>query len=105
LLLDTGQLKVRADIVFTRQRLAVFVDGCFWHACPQHGTTPITNTTYWSPKLQRNAERDRAVNAALTASGWQVVRIWAHEPVESACGTVIHALTMIEHTFDHSGSL
>jgi len=102
--LETGQLKVRPDIVFTRQRVAVFVDGCFWHVCPEHGRTPTTNTTYWSPKLQRNVDRDRAVNAALAASGWQVVRIWVHEPLEAACARVIHAVKEIEHTFDHRGS-
>jgi DNA mismatch endonuclease, patch repair protein len=76
---------VRPDIVFTRARLAVFIDGCFWHACPIHGNQPRANTDYWGPKLARNVARDRAVDAALAAAGWQVLRVWEHEdPVASA---------------------
>lgn len=70
---------VRPDIVFTRQKLAVFIDGCFWHACPIHGNAPSVNTSYWQPKLQRNVDRDRAVDHALTAAGWHVLRAWEHE--------------------------
>ncbi|WP_224548557.1 very short patch repair endonuclease [Mesorhizobium sp. CA16] len=70
------------DIVFTRARLAVFVDGCFWHGCPQHGTMPKSNLDYWSMKLKRNQDRDTAVNAALRAQGWRVLRYWAHEIAE-----------------------
>jgi len=72
---------IRPDIVFTRARLAVFVDGCFWHACPQHGTQPRANTDYWRPKLERNVARDRAVDEALADAGWRVLRAWEHEPV------------------------
>jgi DNA mismatch endonuclease Vsr len=76
---------VRPDIVFTRARLAVFIDGCFWHACPIHGNQPRTNIDYWGPKLAGNVARDRAVDAALVAAGWQVLRVWEHEdPVASA---------------------
>jgi DNA mismatch endonuclease (patch repair protein) len=63
----------------------VFVDGCFWHACPLHGNQPRTNTEYWRPKLARNVARDRAVDAALGQAGWRVLRAWEHEdPVEIA---------------------
>src|SRR5689334_11798935 len=69
---------VRVDIAFPRRRLAVFVDGCFWHACPTHGNAPRHNHEYWSVKLRRNVERDRRVDAELEASGWRVLRIWEH---------------------------
>ena len=75
----TPERLVRPDVVFTRARVAVFVDGCFWHCCSIHGNVPRANTAYWEPKLQRNVIRDRAVNAALEASGWTVLRAWEHE--------------------------
>jgi DNA mismatch endonuclease (patch repair protein) len=65
--------------------VAVFVDGCFWHRCPDHGTRPRTNVGYWRAKLDRNVERDRANDAALAAARWRVVRVWEHEdPAEAA---------------------
>jgi DNA mismatch endonuclease (patch repair protein) len=78
----------RADIVFTRLRIAVFVDGCFWHSCPIHGTEPKTNADYWIPKLERNRLRDTETTRALEASGWTVVRIWEHESVADASARV-----------------
>lgn len=93
-------IKVRPDIVFTAKKVAVFVDGCFWHVCPTHGRQPTTNEWYWTPKLERNMARDRTVNAALRTAGWQVVRIWEHEPVEVAVRTVVDALESGEHVFD-----
>ena len=66
-------------MVFTRARVAVFVDGCFWHACPEHGRQPAMNTGYWQLKLARNVERDKETNAALEAAGWVVLRVWEHE--------------------------
>lgn len=76
---------VRPDVAFPRHRLAVFVDGCFWHCCPDHGNVPQANSGYWRPKLERNVARDRAVDAALAAEGWRVVRAWEHEdPVRVA---------------------
>lgn len=75
----TTERLVRPDVVFTRARVAVFIDGCFWHCCPVHGNVPRANTEYWVPKLARNAARDRDVNAALVAAGWTVVRGWEHE--------------------------
>jgi DNA mismatch endonuclease (patch repair protein) len=88
-----GQL-VRPDVVFTRAKVAVFVDGCFWHSCPQHGTTPRSNRDYWEPKLARNAYRDRANSEALRRSGWRVVRIWEHEDLDSGLGAVEEALRL-----------
>ncbi|MFC9893051.1 very short patch repair endonuclease [Nocardia sp. NPDC127579] len=69
----------RADVVFPRLRVAVYVDGCFWHRCPQHATDPKNNAEWWAAKLAANVTRDRATDAALRAAGWQVVRIWEHE--------------------------
>jgi DNA mismatch endonuclease (patch repair protein) len=69
----------RPDFVFKRERVAVFVDGCFWHACPRCFRRPRSNNTYWDAKLQRNRQRDRTVNRELRRLGWKVLRIWAHE--------------------------
>ena len=66
----------KPDFVFRRERVAVFVDGCFWHGCPRHATKPATRAAWWAAKLKRNAQRDRAVTRVLRASGWTVVRIW-----------------------------
>jgi len=90
--LDLTGARVRPDIAFTARRVAVFVDGCFWHCCPEHGTRPANNTWYWGPKLARNIERDRSADAALAAAGWRVVRIWEHETLEAAVGAVVAAL-------------
>ncbi|MFD6389328.1 very short patch repair endonuclease [Nocardia sp. NPDC060259] len=87
-----GRRPVRPDIVFTARRVAVFVDGCFWHACPEHGRSPTTNEWYWTPKLRRNVTRDREADAALSTAGWTVVRVWEHEPVASALTAVVDKL-------------
>jgi hypothetical protein len=71
----------------------VFVDGCFWHACPEHGSKPRANEWYWGPKLIKNVERDRVNDAALILAGWTVVRLWEHVPIDEAVGTVVTALT------------
>jgi len=92
-----GGKRVRPDIAFTARRVAVFVDGCFWHACPEHGTKPANNTWYWGPKLQRNVERDRLADAALSAAGWDVVRVWEHEPLDAAVTAVLAALARSGH--------
>ena len=69
---------VHLDIAFTRKKIAVFVDGCFWHSCPEHGSTPRSNQEYWIPKLNQNVERDKNVGTGLKAKGWQVIRVWEH---------------------------
>jgi len=71
--------RVRPDFVFPKLNLAVFVDGCFWHACPKHATKPRNNAAFWQKKLAANQARDRVVNRTLRAAGWRVVRIWEHE--------------------------
>lgn len=90
--LDLPGGRVRPDIVFTRRKLAVFVDSCFWHVCPEHGREPTSNEWYWTPKLRRNVERDREQGAALLASGWLVIRVWEHEPLEEAAQRVAQAV-------------
>ncbi len=69
----------KPDFVFPKLRLAVFVDGCFWHACPIHATQPKQNATFWREKIARNQARDRLVNRTLRTRGWRVLRIWEHE--------------------------
>jgi DNA mismatch endonuclease, patch repair protein len=85
-------LRCRADIVFRRQMVAVFVDGCFWHGCPEHGTSPRTNPSYWSAKIARNVERDRRNDAELSAAGWAVVRVWEHEDPANAADKITQIL-------------
>ncbi|MFK0246685.1 very short patch repair endonuclease [Amycolatopsis azurea] len=92
-----GGVRVRPDVVFTARKVAVFVDGCFWHVCPEHGREPTSNEWYWTPKLRRNMERDRLVTTALKEAGWLVVRVWEHEPLPAAVAVVVGAL---EHGFD-----
>lgn len=82
------EVTVRPDIVFTRQQVAVFIDGCFWHSCPEHGTVPRRNADYWTPKLRRNVDRDERVDRALSSCGWDVIRVWEHEPIESVADQV-----------------
>ena len=69
----------KPDFVFPKLRLAVFVDGCFWHGCPRHGTKPRHNAAFWGKKFARNKARDRLVTRTLRQSGWRVLRIWEHE--------------------------
>jgi DNA mismatch endonuclease (patch repair protein) len=74
--------------VFTRSKVAVFIDGCFWHRCPDHARTPRRNLAYWIPKLQANVDRDQRVEAALVSDGWTVVRVWEHEAVVQAVARI-----------------
>lgn len=67
------------DVVFPRLKIAVFVDGCFWHGCPKHQTMPRTNSSFWKQKLGRNRIRDKAVTQELKAADWKVLRFWEHE--------------------------
>ena len=69
----------KPDFVFPKLRLAVFVDGCFWHGCPKHGTKPRNNAAFWRRKFARNKARDRLVTRTLRKNGWRVLRIWEHE--------------------------
>lgn len=79
-----GAPRRTVDIAFTRRRLAVFVDGCFWHGCPEHGTSPQSNSEWWRQKLLANKRRDDDTDRILRDQGWTVMRVWEHEAVESA---------------------
>jgi DNA mismatch endonuclease (patch repair protein) len=87
-----GERAVRPDIVFTRRKVAVFIDGCFWHSCPLHGAAPRKNTSYWDPKLARNRERDVSNNELLAAAGWIVIRAWEHTSPEETASKVTEAV-------------
>lgn len=79
----------RPDIVLTRARIAIFVDGCFWHACPEHGTYPKNNAEWWREKLAANLERDRCKDELLRDAGWLPVHVWEHEDPQSAATRVV----------------
>ena len=83
-----GMPRRRADLLFPRAKVAVFVDGCFWHSCPIHGTKPANNEAWWAKKLQRHVERDRETDAALETAGWTVLRFWEHMVVVEAADNV-----------------
>jgi DNA mismatch endonuclease (patch repair protein) len=78
-----------ADMVFSRARIAVFVDGCFWHGCPEHFVPPKTNASYWRTKIELNRERDANTDVRLRAAGWAVIRVWEHEDCSQAASNVI----------------
>jgi DNA mismatch endonuclease (patch repair protein) len=82
------EVRSRADLVFGPAKVAVYVDGCFWHACPEHGTMPKSNSSFWSHKLERNRRRDDEINRLLEARGWCVVRVWEHEEVGEAADRI-----------------
>ena len=92
-------VRCTADIVFSRAKVAVFVDGCFWHRCPEHGTLPKANAQWWVAKLEGNAERDRRTDAELTRRGWLVLRFWEHTPTETAADEVESALSRRAHEY------
>lgn len=83
-----GLRRRRADVVFTRAKVAVFVDGCFWHSCPEHATSPKANQEWWAAKLAGNVARDRDTDERLTLAGWRVVRLWEHEAAVAAADRV-----------------
>ncbi|MGH9055970.1 MAG: very short patch repair endonuclease [Acidimicrobiales bacterium] len=87
----TGGRSIRVDITLPRHRVAIFVDGCFWHCCPEHGSRPRSNSEYWQTKLARNVERDAATNELLQAAGWRVIRVWEHQDPNEVAG-IIHEL-------------
>lgn len=74
-----ADLRRTADLLFTRARVAVFIDGCYWHGCPEHFTMPVTNSDYWSTKIGRNRARDLETTVLLEERGWFVLRFWEHE--------------------------
>ncbi|WP_165986230.1 very short patch repair endonuclease [Streptomyces sp. YIM 98790] len=84
------ELRRTADVVFRPSRVAVFIDGCYWHGCPEHYVSPRTNPGYWSEKVARNVARDRDTDKRLTEAGWLVLRFWEHESSEE-CAEIIAA--------------
>ena len=85
------EVRRTADIVFTRRKVAVFLDGCFWHGCPEHYVPPKTNPVYWSEKIDGNVRRDRDTDRKLSEAGWTVLRFWEHEdPIE--CGLTVYKI-------------
>jgi DNA mismatch endonuclease (patch repair protein) len=85
-------LRRTADLVFRPARVAVFVDGCYWHACPDHHHMPAVNVDYWTGKVARNVARDRDTDEQLLAAGWQVLRFWEHEDPLHCAATVADAV-------------
>ena len=86
-------VKCFADLVFRRAKVAVFVNGCFWHGCLDHPSWPKANAAWWKAKIERTRERDRATDEALAHAGWAVVRVWEHERVEEAATRVASLVT------------
>ncbi|MFI1563881.1 very short patch repair endonuclease [Streptomyces sp. NPDC020490] len=84
-----------ADVLFTKHKVAVFVDGCYWHGCPTHGSVPATNRDFWVAKIEGNKSRDKETDRLLVEHGWFVVRVWEHTPVE-------HAVTLVRLGLEES---
>ncbi len=82
------ELRRTADIAFPRQRIAVFIDGCYWHGCPEHYTAPVSNAEFWREKVERNRARDADTTARLEAAGWSVLRFWTHTDPESIANSI-----------------
>ncbi|MFD9812954.1 very short patch repair endonuclease [Streptomyces sp. NPDC059080] len=87
-----GMPRRKIDIAFTRAKLAVLIDGCFWHGCPEHATSPKANAAWWRQKLDRNIERDLETTAQLRSEGWTVLRFWEHESPEAVKREIAEAV-------------
>ena len=85
----------RADVVFRGPRVAVFVDGCFWHGCAAHGTWPKSNAEWWRAKIETNRARDADTNRRLRAEGWRVVRVWSHQNMDSAARVIARLVARV----------
>ena len=83
-----GNRRRTIDVAFTRARLALFIDGCFWHGCPQHGVQPRANSDWWRWKIARNQARDADTTRVLQDQGWRVLRVWEHEPPDAVVDAV-----------------
>lgn len=94
----------KTDVVFPSERVAVYVDGCFWHACPDHGTMPKANQQFWIDKLATNKARDIATTEALTAEGWLVLRFWEHDDAVGAAHTIYDQVQAIRSDLDGNGN-
>lgn len=85
-----------ADVAFPGRRIAVFVDGCFWHGCPEHATWPMQNAEFWREKIEANQRRDADTNDRLRSIGWTVLRFWSHEPPTEAARTIARAVALAD---------
>ncbi|WBB82409.1 very short patch repair endonuclease [Micromonospora sp. WMMD882] len=105
-----GMVRRTMDICFPKARLSIFIDGCYWHGCPDHGTMPKSNSQWWAHKLARNQERDAETSAHLKSLGWTVMRFWSHESPDRVAEVVgahvrgEHALTQSERSSLKAGS-
>jgi DNA mismatch endonuclease (patch repair protein) len=88
LLIRLHQVRARPDVVFTKAKVAVFLDGCWWHGCGEHDMRPKRNAEFWSRKFDETRERDRRVGSALQDAGWVVIRVWEHEPPADAASRI-----------------
>lgn len=93
-------LRRTADIVFRPAKVAVFIDGCYWHGCPAHYVPPKTNSGYWSEKVLRNVSRDRDTDHHLQAAGWTVLRFWEHESADDCALTIAAAVSRLRASRD-----
>ncbi len=96
---------VLADVVFPTAKVAVFVDGCFWHCCPMHASFPKNNQSYWLPKLAENKERDVRQSARLRSAGWIVIRIWEHECLPTSPKTAGRIAKAVSHRLRNKGHI
>lgn len=88
-------LRRTGDLVFQSAQLVVFVDGCFWHSCPEHGSLPATRREWWAAKLERTVQRDHETDEALRAADWTVLRVWEHEDMDEAAQRVFATLARL----------
>ncbi|MAU84676.1 MAG: very short patch repair protein [Gordonia sp.] len=88
-------LRTRADIAWRGAKLAIFIDGCFWHGCPEHATRPAANADWWAHKLDQNIARDRRTDATLTERGWTVRRFWEHEDAGQVANEIVELLSRL----------
>lgn len=87
-----GNRRRKIDVAFPAKKVAIFLDGCFWHGCPVHGTVPLTNQDWWIAKIDANKRRDADTDRLLQLAGWTIIRIWEHTPLADACKHVIQAV-------------
>jgi DNA mismatch endonuclease, patch repair protein len=97
-------LNRRADLVFSRAKVAVFVDGCYWHGCPEHATAARTNAAYWGPKISRNRSRDEETDRLLRQAGWLTLRIWEHEDPAAAAERIAKMVRAVSPQRGDEGS-
>lgn len=91
-----------ADIVFSSTRVAIFVDGCFWHGCPEHASWPKSNANFWREKIETNRARDADTDQRLRSLGWTVIRIWAHENADDAADSIAQIVEARKHGGGHT---